>query len=162
MDKKKTEYAKRWKAANKEKVRGYARDYRNRNKKRIADERRKSGYYKKIYKRKYERLKERGFYLSPQWKYFKYKVDARKRGLEFALSKEKFYSLCNKNCFYCGVLVCVGIDRVDNSIGYVEGNIVTSCKDCNVAKMKMTVSEFIGMCKRVATIHKHISGSPQG
>lgn len=36
-----------------------------------------------------------------------------------------------------------GIDRIDSSKGYVKGNVVPCCKFCNMAKMDMSVEEFL-------------------
>lgn len=42
-----------------------------------------------------------------------------------------------------------GIDRVDNSIGYTEGNVVPCCITCNKAKSKQTSEEFLKWVQRV-------------
>ena len=36
-----------------------------------------------------------------------------------------------------------GLDRIDNSIGYVKGNIVACCRTCNFMKGTKTVKEFL-------------------
>lgn len=43
-----------------------------------------------------------------------------------------------------------GIDRLDNSGGYVSGNIVSCCQRCNMAKGKMSAGDFIGLCMAVS------------
>jgi hypothetical protein len=35
-----------------------------------------------------------------------------------------------------------GIDRIDSSIGYIEGNVVSCCSKCNTAKSDMPFDEF--------------------
>ena len=96
-----------------------------------------------------------------------YKDRARKKKQGFTLTKEKFLSLVSDNCFYCGVdplqkfnnphfrgeFKYNGIDRVDSSKGYIEGNCITSCGQCNMAKRDYTFKEFIKWIERV---HKHI------
>lgn len=74
------------------------------------------------------------------------KGGAKKRNFEFHLSYETVLNYISKDCFYCGIkpktlkeaiggnIYYNGIDRVDNSIGYVESNCVTCCKQCNLAK----------------------------
>lgn len=44
-------------------------------------------------------------------------------------------------CVYCGDVASL-IDRVDNSIGYVEGNCVPACSTCNRIKGVMSVEEL--------------------
>jgi hypothetical protein len=90
-----------------------------------------------------------------------YKNRARKKQLEFLLSHSKFESLIKSPCYYCGIedsnlqkdgphnFKYNGIDRVDNSQGYIETNVVTCCKKCNIAKSTMGQDEFINFIKRV-------------
>jgi hypothetical protein len=88
-----------------------------------------------------------------------YKRSARNRSLEYNLTKELFLELTQKNCFYCGAIpnnlhkcnkkmdagdyIYNGIDRVDNSKGYIESNVVTCCYNCNKAKDVRNKEDFI-------------------
>ena len=67
-----------------------------------------------------------------------YKAQAKKRDLEFKLSKRKAIELFNGVCFYCGYKSLDGslngIDRVDSSQGYTIENVVSCCKRCNYMK----------------------------
>ena len=81
-------------------------------------------------------------------KYKSYEDSAKTRGLGFELTKEEFVEITSLNCAYCGVApgqishrdfgngnyIYNGIDRVDNSIGYIKENIVPCCFICNRAK----------------------------
>lgn len=85
-----------------------------------------------------------------------YKNQARKRGLNWELTKEAFLSLTKENCFYCGTTpgaikktqyktgeyIYNGIDRINNDEGYTASNVVACCKICNIAKNEMTLDEF--------------------
>jgi len=42
-----------------------------------------------------------------------------------------------------------GIDRVDNKLGYILGNCVPCCKQCNYAKYTQTYEVFIDYIKRL-------------
>ena len=42
-----------------------------------------------------------------------------------------------------GSYVYSGLDRVDNSIGYILENVVPCCVTCNSMKMAMSYNEFI-------------------
>lgn len=89
--------------------------------------------------------------------YASYRSGANRRGIAFELSKEEFKGLITQDCFYCGVSpTCVksgkeiygefiynGIDRVDNSKGYIIDNCVPCCKFCNIAKRDLSQKEFI-------------------
>lgn len=83
---------------------------------------------------------------------------AKNRNLEFNLSIGKFEELIFKDCFYCGtspamrvwkvakespyVLSANGVDRINSDIGYVEGNCVSCCPQCNYAKSDLTIGDF--------------------
>lgn len=87
--------------------------------------------------------------------YNSYVECAKRRAHEFSLSLDFFKHITKQNCFYCnkepsqvrkagrktGDYVYNGIDRVDNSLGYVENNCVSCCKDCNYLKAR--VPKFI-------------------
>ena len=62
-----------------------------------------------------------------------YTRSARKKGVSFELSKEYFDELIKGNCAYCKrrPTTWFGIDREIPSVGYIIGNIVTCCWDCN-------------------------------
>ena len=107
-------------------------------------------------------LAESGFHAL----YRRYKAKSKIRGYKFTLTKLQFKELTSSNCFYCNRLPSMisydssvkntketsytynGIDRVNNKIGYTNGNVVACCKKCNEWKRAMPVKEF------VQTIHK--------
>jgi len=92
----------------------------------------------------------------------RYTKAARKRGLVWELTDEVFDILMAGSCFYCGQLPSNtktrrsgnfqynGIDRKDNSIGYVATNVVSCCRICNRAKSDLGLEEFIQWVKQVA------------
>lgn len=87
--------------------------------------------------------------------YAGYKVGAKSRGYSFDIDGATFIDLTSKPCYYCGEqpkntrirgngsIVSEykynGIDRVDNSKGYIIGNVVPCCKKCNNIKMAVTI-----------------------
>lgn len=91
------------------------------------------------------------YYESPQTKYKSYKAGAKERDYEFTISELDFYSLVDKDsrCTYCGASEKIGVDRVDNDIGYTLENCVSCCSTCNYAKRKQTVDQFLAHCKKV-------------
>lgn len=101
--------------------------------------------------------------------YRSYKADALDRNMVFELTLEQFTLLTSTSCFYCGVVptnsylpgnrlhygayIYNGIDRKDNTIGYVFNNCVACCKICNYAKKTMSAQEYIDHCKAIAERH---------
>lgn len=91
--------------------------------------------------------------------YKSYKKNGKNR--EFTLSFEEFKVLIFQNCTYCGeppsnnreycgrYLKYTGIDRIDSSLGYVQGNVTPCCFKCNYAKTDMSLEEFRNYVKRL-------------
>jgi len=100
--------------------------------------------------------------------------DAKKRGQDWQLTPERTKELVTHNCIYCNAVPSLetnpikwqglansnnsksvikrnGIDRVDPSKGYIEGNVVPCCKQCNLAKLDYTVEEFKAWAIRLAS-----------
>lgn len=74
----------------------------------------------------------------------KYKSSAKKRGKEWLLTDEQARKLFLMSCEYCGAepKPCNGIDRVDNTLGYISNNVVACCSFCNMAKRDHTLDEW--------------------
>lgn len=93
-----------------------------------------------------------------------YRHHAGKRGLKWDVDDATFDRLVAGNCHYCGepprmikktyfkneAFTYNGIDRLDNTNGYVHGNIVSCCKTCNHAKKDMTVEAFLAWISKAA------------
>ena len=80
-----------------------------------------------------------------------YRGGAVKRNIEFSLTKEFVKQLVHTSCHYCGSIERIGIDRVDNNIGYVESNVVPCCKFCNLAKHKHSKEDFLSHINKIYT-----------
>lgn len=85
------------------------------------------------------------------------KYKATKRGKEWRLSHEQAFSLISKQCTYCGFEPNwpdnrVGIDRVNNDVGYQIDNCVSCCFTCNSAKGVMSYEDFK---EWVLKVYKH-------
>jgi hypothetical protein len=67
-----------------------------------------------------------------------YKNKSEKKNVPFDLTKDDFHTLSKGDCEYChrSPVTWIGIDRVIPSKGYVVGNVVTCCFDCNVDKLE--------------------------
>ena len=161
---------------NREKLRLYGIEYRKTEPYKLCIERRKNSNKFKLGQLKYRRsevgvckqkeldLKRKlsGEYFSPEIKFASYKANAKRRGHEFLLSFEQFMLMWRKPCFYCGSEIkTIGIDRVNNSVGYVSGNVVPCCKQCNVAKMDNDIFKYIEHCAKVVMHFKMSSFAPE-
>lgn len=84
--------------------------------------------------------------------YNKYKYDASRRKIEFALTMEEFMQKKREGCTYCGLRspVHIGIDRIDNALAYTFDNTCGSCTTCNMMKWTTDKSEFLNLCARVS------------
>jgi hypothetical protein len=74
-----------------------------------------------------------------------YKTGASTRKYGFEISDEQADALFRSACHYCGYQPFQrfnGIDRVDNKLGYVAGNVVACCAWCNRAKGRFPVESF--------------------
>jgi 5-methylcytosine-specific restriction endonuclease McrA len=80
-----------------------------------------------------------------------YKGTAARKGREYALTDDQFIALVLADCTYCHASPnpLNGIDRVDNALGYTEGNVTTACRQCNVAKGTLSIDEFRAWAQRV-------------
>jgi len=94
-----------------------------------------------------------------------YRKRAKRDNRLFEINKNRFKELINRNCFYCnqppsgiyhankdtcyGEIKYNGIDRKNNLLGYVEGNIIPCCKICNYAKHTLGFGEFIEWVRKV-------------
>jgi len=108
------------------------------------------------------RRKEYGF-AAKKHAYFNYTGRCKQRNIVFELDLDSFISIVKQNCYYCGVspmnkivtgdnngdFLCNGIDRVDNSKGYIEGNCVPCCRICNRAKDIMSKEEFFNWVEKI-------------
>lgn len=95
-----------------------------------------------------------------------YRKDASKRGYEWALSEDQFYGLITSPCHYTGFppskliktqegdFFWNGVDRVDNTRGYVPDNVVPCSDHANWAKCTRKYDDFIAWLKQVAIFWK--------
>lgn len=98
------------------------------------------------------------------------KYDAKQRGLEFKLTKEYIWDLFlkqNKMCKYTGKLLVFGngykernnvrtasLDRINNKIGYIDGNVQWIHQIVNFMKQKLSEEEFFFWVELIAEKRK--------
>jgi len=93
-------------------------------------------------------------------------LGAKKRKYKFELSISDVKSIITTDCHYCGSkpdkrkdlrgehLLYTGIDRQDNSKGYIEGNCVSCCSMCNLMKGKYAKAAFLKHAKKIARFNR--------
>lgn len=97
-----------------------------------------------------KRAKQRAYAQTPNGKFSEKKNDARKRDLCFELTFEQFMEFWNVPCNYCGTEIeTIGIDRIDNTLGYTYENCAPCCAICNRMKLCLTREEFLEHIKKI-------------
>lgn len=94
-----------------------------------------------------------------------YIKQAKRKDREFLITKEQFDCITKQNCHYCGIppspykkpnhynggYIGNGIDRKDNTVGYVIENCLPCCTVCNYMKRNMDYTDFINHLKRAGS-----------
>jgi len=97
-----------------------------------------------------DRAKERRYNFTLPRKRNSYKETAVRRGISFELTKDDFSTFWKAPCTYCGAEIeTIGLDRLDNELGYICGNVVACCMTCNSMKGRLSFKEFVAQCSRI-------------
>ena len=117
--------------------------------------------YKNIKREYYKKNKTKILTENAQWRQtFKgrlmsYKRAAKTRNIEWLLSEEEFKSFWGLSCSYCGgEIETIGIDRTDNTKGYIIENCVPCCNICNRMKMDLSKNDFLDKIKQITNFLK--------
>lgn len=89
--------------------------------------------------------------LEHTWKDF-CRRNIEKRGKEVTITQDDFHTLIHQSCSFCGYFnqnEVVGIDRLDNNKGYIQGNCVPACKFCNRVKHILHHEFFVEKAKLI-------------
>ena len=104
----------------------------------------------------------KGYYKDVLRKSFvhKYKTNAALRGLDWTVSFEYLADLLIEQDFKCALTGWpinamdvnnnASLDRIDSSVGYVEGNVQWVFNKVNMMKQHYSQEDFIEVCKAVA------------
>lgn len=99
--------------------------------------------------------------------FHEYISNSKKKNIEFSLDYSIVKELLLSNCYYCGKIpsrtvnrkklkgsaVVSGIDRLDNSSGYIKDNCVSCCKECNYRKSTTSHEDF---CEWIKTVYLNL------
>ncbi|MGH9390493.1 MAG: hypothetical protein ACRD1Z_12820 [Vicinamibacteria bacterium] len=90
------------------------------------------------------------------------KSHAKEKSHAWELLREEYGEMVRRPCHYCGRRISetgIGLDRCDNGVGYVLGNVVPCCVLCNTIKSdKFTRTEM----ERIGETLRSIYVSRQG
>jgi hypothetical protein len=154
-----------WKRKNPEKAKSYWREWTKRNAEKVkaAQKKYRAANLEKCRARSRKwhsthteqraiRDKQRRF--SPEKRYLEYRAAARQAGRSFALTYDQFYGFWQKPCFYCRQEIkFIGLDRINNALGYAIDNVVSCCTRCNMMKKNLGQSVFIQQCMLISKFH---------
>ena len=74
------------------------------------------------------------------------RASAKNRGKEFTFTKEQYVESASQPCHYCkrpSHGLGIGLDRIDNGLGYTPENTLPCCRDCNrIRGNALTVKEM--------------------
>lgn len=82
------------------------------------------------------------------------------------ISIDEYFNLITRKCYYCGeessqekiinkkMFRHNGIDRIDSNKGYIKGNVVSCCTDCNLMKGTLDQSKFLNKIKQINEYQK--------
>lgn len=148
------EYNREWYKKNKEEhdARGKVWGQKPENKKKRVQ------YVQKYVSKHKEQVRENGLRYNQTTKgRFRFvQNNATKRKKDFTLSIEEYTNIVSRPCAYCGDVGKVGVDRIDNSIGYTKENSTSCCKMCNYMKNKHSVMDFLSHIKKIY-LHNKLS-----
>jgi|ERR1035437_174331 hypothetical protein len=145
-----SEYNKKYRIQNKEKVRLLQADYYEKHRlERIINANNWRLNHPEHYK-----ATRKAYMDTPIGRMTSVKGSAKTRNIEYLLTDEVAISILSLPCYYCGNTERQsGIDRTDSNLGYIEGNCVPSCPMCNYMKRTYGKDEFIAQCKLVSKHH---------
>lgn len=79
----------------------------------------------------------------------------RKKGLENDLTKDFIEEQISKSCQYCGDKeLRMTLDRIDNSKGHTQDNVVPACLRCNYVRRDMPYEAWLEFAKTMKKIRK--------
>jgi len=92
----------------------------------------------------------------PESRFKKYKASAKSRGFLWDLTRDQFMKMWKQDCSHCGgAIKTIGIDRIDSSLPYREGNIEPCCSKCNQMKSDWSTKDWVA---HMVLIVKHKMG----
>lgn len=140
------EYKKKYREKHRDELNDKQKEYAQSHKEEIAEY--KSKYYVEHVENKKQYDKQ--YNIKPEKRFIKAIGKAKKRKLTWNIDKKTYLKIIREPCFYCNNEIGntlnnsgIGLDRLDNSIGYEVDNVVSCCYTCNVFRSDKFSSEEI-------------------
>lgn len=88
----------------------------------------------------------------------------KKKGHENDLTKEYIEAEIAKGCTYCGEeRIRITLDRIDNSLGHLENNVLPACIRCNYVRGNMPYEAWLVVASGMERARKQgLFGSWEG
>ncbi len=106
------------------------------------------------YKRELQRAKEQRLDKKHRGKFIvedSRSIDRRK-GLMNNISRDFVDDIIENGCSYCGdTTTTMTLDRIDNDIGHMVGNVVSCCYRCNIIRGNMPHEAWVSIVPAVKT-----------
>ena len=90
--------------------------------------------------------------------YKTYIKGATTRNIEFRLSEIEFSKIVQQICYLCGLSDKNGIDRFDNSKGYLLENCKACCGHCNLMKKDQAYDAILRNAEHIYTKYEELTG----
>lgn len=157
----------KWNEENYDKVAKKTMDYRQRKIEKLGTEeylKQQAEQAMKWREKNPEKMEEANEYKknSKKINYGVYKRTANYKNLEFTITYDDYVNIVDKDCHYCGTIQekgFNGIDRKDQTMGYLLDNCVSCCKMCNYIKGSCSDEVFIKRIEHILTFQNKISGN---
>lgn len=106
----------------------------------------KGGKKRKAHSTKYKSDKHRQ-------RIYSIKQRAKRCNIKLDLTWQQIQHLISQPCIYCNYLddTLNGIDRIDSTLGYIEGNVQSCCEFCNRGKHQLSHKQFLEHIKSIAS-----------
>jgi 5-methylcytosine-specific restriction endonuclease McrA len=94
------------------------------------------------------KAKRRNLEEQDRWIYVDSRRSDKKIGFENDLTREFIAATIKRGCDYCGELgLRMTLDRIDNSKGHLQTNVVPSCVRCNLVRGSMPYPAWLVVAK---------------
>jgi hypothetical protein len=112
--------------------------------------------YTKLQNVEHKRVRDRNYkeemMLNIESYYYRYQSSATRRNLPFEIALVEFTEMVSTKCHYCdeyNETEANGVDRVDSARGYVSGNVVACCRECNMMKGDLSLTAFLSRIEKI-------------
>lgn len=85
-------------------------------------------------------------------KYFQLRDRHNKKDkVNSVITYDNFLLIIKSNCVYCGSSNNITVDRIDSTKGYINENVQSLCKICNVMKWNHTEINFLSHVTKICS-----------